>query len=102
MLSSRRLNTFLFAGFFITCGLTILAYWNGLSGPFFLDDLQSIEPAKMENFSFKSLMAISLQNDTGPIGRPISVASFALNSYFFGDEPFSFKVVNLALHLLLQ
>lgn len=101
MLSSRRLNTFLFAGFFITCGLTILAYWNGLSGPFFLDDLQSIEPAKMENFSFKSLMAISLQNDTGPIGRPISVASFALNSYFFGDEPFSFKVVNLALHLFI-
>ncbi|MBS0289177.1 MAG: hypothetical protein JSS07_03960 [Proteobacteria bacterium] len=81
--------------------LCLAAYWPGLYGPFFLDDLQSITPAKMDTFSLRSLLAISLQNDTGPLGRPLSVATFALNSYFFGDSPFGFKAVNLGLHLIV-
>lgn len=87
---------------FAFIGFTLIAsliYWQGLYGPFLLDDLQSIEPTKLDVFSFSKLLEISLQNDSGPIGRPISVASFALNNYFFGLNPFYFKVVNLIIHI---
>lgn len=80
--------------------LIILLYWAGLFGPFLLDDLQSIQPAQMQNFSWQQLLAVSLQNDSGPLGRPISIASFALNNYFFGMLPFSYKAINLGLHCL--
>lgn len=75
-------------------------YWQGLYGPFMLDDLQSIEPAQLSTFSWQQLFEISLQNDSGPIGRPISVASFALNHYFFGLDPFYYKLVNLIIHVI--
>lgn len=45
-------------------------------------------------------MSKSLQNDTGPIGRPLTQATFILNYYFFGLQPYSFKVVNLIIHLI--
>ncbi|MGE3319466.1 MAG: tetratricopeptide repeat protein [Candidatus Berkiella sp.] len=80
--------------------IAFLLYWQGLSGPFLLDDLQSIEPAKLDVFSLSRLLEISLQNDSGPLGRPISIASFALNDYFFGLDPFYFKIVNLIIHVL--
>jgi hypothetical protein len=54
----------------------------------------------MDSFSWRKFIEISLQNDTGPIGRPISVASFTLNYLFFGATPFSFKAVNLGLHFV--
>lgn len=80
--------------------LVFIIYWQGLSGPFLLDDLQSIEPAQLTQFSWQELWEISLQNDSGPLGRPLSIASFALNHYFFGLNPFYYKLVNLIIHLL--
>ncbi len=94
-------NLILTLGFALICLFTIGAYWQGLHGPFFLDDQQSIEPARMSSFSLASFLAICFQNDTGPLGRPLSIATFALNSYFFGDAPFGFKAVNLGLHLFV-
>lgn len=82
--------------------LATALYWPGLHGPFFLDDLQSISPTQLDSFSWRKFIEISLQNDTGPIGRPISVASFALNYLFFGASPFSFKAVNLGLHFVIS
>lgn len=86
-----------FVGFTL---FAFLIYWQGLYGPFLLDDLQSIEPAKLDVFSLSKLLEISLQNDSGPLGRPISIASFALNDYFFGLDPFYFKLINLIIHVL--
>jgi Tfp pilus assembly protein PilF len=77
----------------------ILLYFPGLHGPFLLDDLQSIEPAKISTFSLHNLLEVSLNNDSGPLGRPLSIASFALNHYFWGPAPFSYKAVNLGLHM---
>lgn len=82
----------------VSC-LIFIIYWQGLSGPFLLDDLQSIEPAQLSQFSWQQLWEISLENDSGPLGRPISIASFALNHYFFGLNPFYYKLVNLIIHL---
>lgn len=77
----------------------ILLYWQGLYGPFLLDDLQSIEPAQLNTFNWQQFIEICLQNESGPLGRPLSIASFALNHYFFGLDPFYYKIVNLIIHL---
>lgn len=97
-LQKRTITIVLFC--FISVLFVTALYWQGLYGPFLLDDLQSIEPAKLKHFSWSEFLRISLENSTGPIGRPIPTATFALNDYFFGPAPFSFKAVNLVLHLL--
>lgn len=74
-------------------------YWPGLKGPFLLDDLPSIENAKLDNFSIQKLSEISFSNDTGPLGRPLTIATFALNDYFLGQSPLAYKAVNLGIHI---
>lgn len=76
----------------------IMIYWPGLFGPFLLDDLPSIAPTQLDSFSWSKLLEITTQNESGPLGRPLSILSFALNHLFFGPEPLSFKVVNVLLH----
>jgi hypothetical protein len=76
-----------------------LIYWQGLYGPFLLDDLQSIEPAQLNAFTWQQFIEVSFQNDSGPLGRPVSIASFALNHYFFGLDPFYYKLINLIIHV---
>lgn len=81
--------------------LTLMTlYWLGLMGPYLLDDMQSIQPAQLQAFSWSSLIEISSQNETGPLGRPLSILSFALNHLWFGPDPFSYKLINLLLHFL--
>lgn len=80
--------------------ILVALYWFGLMGPYLLDDLQTIQPAQLQSFSWSSLIEISTQNETGPIGRPLSVLSFALNHLWFGPAPFSYKLINLLLHFL--
>lgn len=77
----------------------MILFWPGLHGPFLLDDLQNIN---IENtrLSWSDLISDSLQNESGPIGRPLSVFSFLLNGFIFGSDPFYYKAVNLAIHLL--
>lgn len=96
-LSAKTLHGFLIAALL---AITVLIYAPGLNGPFLLDDHESINPAKMPSFSWSQLTAISLANKTGPMGRPITIASFALTHLFFGDDPYAYKAVNLGLHLL--
>lgn len=84
---------------------TILAYYPGLSGPFVFDDHSNIVDNKpIWNFhelhDFASLKAAALSSNSGILKRPISMASFAFNVLFFGQDIFYFKVVNLIIHLI--
>lgn len=79
------------------CGL----YWQGLFGPYLLDDLQSIGPLQAPGLSFAEMLSTSFQNESGPLGRPVSMLSFALNQFFFGSAPLSYKATNLGLHLCM-
>ncbi len=54
----------------------------------------------MTAWDLDQLLAIAAANDSGPLGRPVSIMSFSLNSLLLGASPFSFKLVNLALHLV--
>lgn len=78
-------------------------YQNGLQGPFLFDDFPNIvdNPAVHLNKLTAETLLNSLDSpDAGPLGRPVSVLSFALTHYFFGLDPFAFKAVNLAIHAL--
>ena len=81
--------------------IAALVYYPGLSGSFLFDDQPNIlyNPSlKLFDGSFSSLVA-SANGVASPLGRPISMASFALNLHIFGDAAFSFKLVNLLIHL---
>jgi len=82
--------------------LTVLVYTPGMSGTFILDDMPQIVSnpyLQMESLSLQQLKLAMLTSDAGPLGRPVAMLSFALNDYLFGMTPFSFKLVNLFIHL---
>ncbi len=55
---------------------------------------------RITHLSLDSLESSLKGPAAGPLGRPVSVLSLALTYYFFGLDPFAFKAVNLAIHLL--
>ncbi len=78
-------------------------YWPGLDGGFLFDDYSNIvsnEKLKINKIDFQSLVAASQSGDAGPLGRPVSLASFAINHALFGMDSRSFKLVNLFIHCL--
>lgn len=87
----------------LICFLTGLIYWSGLSGDFFLDDYPHIAnniSIKIQHLDIQSLWTAANSTNSGPLGRPLALASFALNYYFNGLNPFYFKLTNLIIHLL--
>lgn len=83
--------------------IPLAIYWVGLSGDFFLDDYPHIlhnAPIKIQQLDWSSLWAAANSTNSGPLGRPLALVSFALNFYTSGLDPFYFKLVNVLLHLL--
>ncbi|MDY6467998.1 hypothetical protein SKM57_05270 [Acinetobacter faecalis] len=88
---------------FLILGITSLLYWNGLYGDYVFDDSANIlenNKLAMTELTYEALKAAYGSGDAGPLGRPISMLSFALNHYFSGFDPFYFKLTNLFIHLL--
>jgi hypothetical protein len=83
-------------------GIVLLAvYWVGLFGDFAFDDYTNIVDnvaLRMGGDSLASMRSAASSSISSPMGRPISMISFALNYLFFGELPFSFKLTNLAIH----
>lgn len=77
-------------------------YWPGMAGDFVFDDYPNVvnNPyIHLFDGSWGSLVDASLGGVSSPWGRPLSMASFALNYHFFGGDAFSFKLTNLAIHI---
>ncbi len=86
-------------------GLVVAIYLPGLQGPFVFDDDYHIvsNPAiALENVDFASLRHAAMTNNSGPLKRPLAMASLALNHYFAGGtaNTFPFKTTNLIIHLI--
>lgn len=84
-------------------GLTWFAFHFGLTSGWFLDDYGNIvnnEALNLNSLSLPTLWHAVWSFNAGPLGRPISLASFAIQRYFYGLDPYAFKVTNLALHLV--
>ena len=80
-----------------------ILYWPGLYGGFFFDDsVNFLEPdeIRIKDLSLNSLLGAWESGNAGPLGRPVSMVSFALNHYFSGFVPFYFKLTNVVIHLL--
>lgn len=86
-----------------TIALTVACYLPGLTGHFIFDDGANIRInpfLQINNLDFSSLWEAATWGGTKPLGRPISMASFAIDYYFFGMNPYYFKATNLAIHSL--
>lgn len=100
---ARRAPRMLTVGI-LTLGLlaTLSVYYPGLSGPFFFDDLFHIQDnpnLRLDSLNPTSLKLAAFSTQAGPLQRPLSMLSFALNYHLFGDRIAAFKAVNLGLHL---
>jgi protein O-mannosyl-transferase len=79
--------------------LTIAAYRESLSAPFFFDD----RPAILNNPTIRHLWPISdllKPPISGASGRPVANLSFALNYAWSGTSVRGYHLANLAIHLL--
>ncbi len=82
---------------------TIAVYFPGLHGAFMFDDLPNLvnnPQVHLHDLSLADLASASFSSGAGILRRPLSMLTFALNYYFFGPAPFSFKLVNLIIHVL--
>jgi tetratricopeptide (TPR) repeat protein len=103
-LASQKTLTKVGLSFLLLLSGTVI-YLPGLPGPFIFDDVYNIvnnHYVHLHSIDFDSLVTAAFSTDTGPLKRPVSMLSFALNHYAAGgiDDPFTFKATNVAVHAL--
>jgi hypothetical protein len=79
--------------------LVVLVYWPGLSGGFLLDDFENFSPLTRFVAGELTWQGAVFSNQSGPLGRPLSMASFAADAHVFGLDSRVFLRTNLAIHL---
>lgn len=78
--------------------LAALIYWPGLDSRFLLDDFPNLrELEEVTDYGYRYF--IFSNGIAGPSGRPLSLATFALQHSSWPSIPYDFKLVNLILHL---
>lgn len=88
--------------FLITLVLAVI-YWPGLKGEFVFDDFANVvDNPGLQVFdgTLGSLLSAAFSSNASPLGRPLSMATFALNLFTWGSSPFPFKLINLLIHLV--
>lgn len=80
----------------------LLIYLPGLSHYLAFDDYPHIVPLyqTLQHVTPTSLWEAIWSSNSGPTGRPLAMATFAIQIGFFGAGPVQLKVANLLLHLL--
>ena len=101
----RRLKPAIPASLVLLVGglIALTAYWHGLHGSFFFDDGPNIllnPDLHITDLNPPALRDAWNSGIAGPLGRPVSQLSFALNHFFSGLNPFAFKLTNLVIHFL--
>lgn len=79
----------------------ILLYMEGLSGPLVLDDAPNLEDVTRFLQGDKTAWAVITDNRSGPLGRPLSMASFIADAVAWGDSTWHAKRTNLGIHLVI-
>lgn len=77
---------------------TAVIYWPGLNSDFYLDDYPNL--AALEQVGEQGALPYILGGISSPLGRPLSLSTFAIQYKAWPDNPFAFKLVNLVIHLL--
>ena len=82
---------------FLACGL--LAYLHTLNYEFAFDDFHNI--VNNSSLGMEQLDASSFRDAlNGPTKRPLAYLTFALNHYLSGSNTWSYRLVNIVLHVL--
>jgi hypothetical protein len=84
----------------VACVVTALAYLPGLSGPWLVDDEYNLGIFKHFSPGNAPYHDIIFSNPSGPLGRAVSMASFAANHALGLFSPYNLKATNLGIHLL--
>lgn len=87
----------------LVIGITVLIYWPGSNGGFVLDDYPNIvdNPAlHIHDLKPADLLGATFSSRSGPLSRPLSMLSFALNEYAWGPSPYSMKITNILIHAI--
>lgn len=79
--------------------LVVVVYWSGLSGPLIFDDVKNLMPVSDWLQGKTDWTTVVFGNGSGPFGRPLSMASFVLNTIVLGQSFWSLKFGNLLIHL---
>ena len=98
MLAQKK-SIYLFA-IFAAIVVGVFSYHLALDGPLVLDDWHNVQSAQLEELSLAEIRRVTGNNTSGPLGRPIPVATFAINNWFSDGGVYSLKVTNLLLHVL--
>ena len=83
--------------------LGILVYSPGLTGGFTFDDYHNIvdnTQLRPAHLTLDSLLRAALSSTAGPLRRPLASLSFLANYHWAGPAALSFKLTNLAIHLV--
>jgi len=94
-------NHYLWIGLAIV--VTGIVYTLGLNGPLLLDDYPNLYGLMQSGASgtpFPELLNRFGLSDNGPLGRPVSMLSFAINAAASGNDLFYWKLVNVLIHCL--
>ena len=87
---------------FISIVVCVWAYYPGLHGGYYLDDIVNIESntlLKINSLAPSELWQAMMSDRSGHIPRVIPTFSFALNIYFANEIPFTLKLTNLIIHI---
>ena len=85
--------------------LGALIFLPGKSGPLVFDDASNLlnnSYVQIVSLDPETLYRASMSLESGPLKRPISMLSFALNHYFSGsfDDSTPYKLTNIAIHAI--
>jgi len=78
--------------------LTAALFYPSLNSSFLLDDYVNLN--RLDEVGSKGYGYFIFSGISGPSGRPLSLATFALQHQAWPDNPFAFKFVNLLIHLI--
>lgn len=78
-------------------------YWPGLYGGFVLDDYPQLivndALTLPSGWGASDFLAALASSESGPLGRPVAMATLVLQRTSYGLDPWAFKLFNLSVHL---
>lgn len=80
----------------------MLCYGPSLSGPFVFDDIPNLELLGVGGGidSLDAFVEFAASAQAGPLGRPLSLASFVMDGRSWPADPLPFRITNLLIHLV--
>jgi protein O-mannosyl-transferase len=78
----------------------VVVYWPGLKGPMLFDDFPQLGRFFHQQAGHGIGLREVLMSNSGPLGRPVSMFTFWVNSVLTPDNLPAWKLANLCIHIL--